>query len=54
MIVTGTCELKDEFCPHKEDIPEVSEPDVCKRGPQRATHLVGIESEIPFLKLILV
>ena len=32
MIVTGTCELKDEFCPHKEDIPEVSEPDVCKRG----------------------
>lgn len=32
-MVTGTCELKDEFRPHKEDIiPEVTEPDVCKRG----------------------
>lgn len=45
MIVTGTCELKDEFCPHKEDIPEVSEPDVCKRGPHT---LQGLKVKFPF------
>lgn len=46
MIVTGTCELKDEFCPHKEDIkPEVTEPDVCKRGPHT---LQGLEVKFPF------
>lgn len=45
MIVTGTCELKDEFCPHKDIKPEVTEPDVCKRGPHT---LQGLEVKFPF------